>query len=76
MAKACRRMRVQPKCGSSDLHPIRRTRHFPKKSINPENDGNENKQIQRRADNWFPPAGSGCLVLLCHKFNFRLTHLQ
>jgi hypothetical protein len=33
-----------------DLLPINRTGYFSKKSINPENDGHENKQIQRRAD--------------------------
>jgi len=36
-----------------DLLPINRTSHFSKKSINPENDGHENKQIQRRANHWF-----------------------
>jgi hypothetical protein len=32
--------------GLADLLPINRTSHFSKKSINPENDGHENKQIQ------------------------------
>jgi hypothetical protein len=40
-----------------DLLPINRTSHFSKKSINPENDGHENKQIQRRANHWFSAAG-------------------
>ena len=30
---------------ASDLPPISRTSYFSKKSINPENDGHENKQI-------------------------------
>ncbi len=42
---------------ADDLPPINRTSHISKKSINPENDGHENKQIQRRADHWFPAAG-------------------
>jgi xanthine/CO dehydrogenase XdhC/CoxF family maturation factor len=33
-----------------DLLLINRTRRFPKKSINMENDGHESKQIQRIAD--------------------------
>ena len=33
--------------------PINRTSDFSKESINLENDGHENKQIQRRADYWF-----------------------
>ncbi len=40
-----------------DLPPVNRTSYFSKKSINPENDGHENKQIQRSADHWFPAAG-------------------
>ena len=35
------------------LLPISRTSYFSKKSINPENDGHENKQIQRRANHRF-----------------------
>ena len=36
----------------NDLLPITCTSHFSKESVNPENDGHENKQIQRRADHW------------------------
>jgi hypothetical protein len=43
--------------GDFDLPPINRTSHISKKSITLENDGHENKQIQRRADHWFPAAG-------------------
>jgi len=39
-----------------DLPPINRTSYFSKKSINLENDGYENKQIQRRANHWFSKA--------------------
>jgi hypothetical protein len=42
---------------AADLPPINRTAHFSKKSITLENDGHENKQIQRRADHWFSAAG-------------------
>ncbi len=42
-----------------DLPPINRTSHFSKKSINPENDGHENEQIQRRADHWVSEASRG-----------------
>ena len=38
--------------GMADLLPIGRTSHISKKSITPENDGHENKQIQRRANHW------------------------
>jgi hypothetical protein len=37
--------------------PINRTSYFSKKSINPENDGHENKQIQRRANHLLSAAG-------------------
>ena len=40
-----------------DLPPINRTSHISKKSITLENDGHENKQIQRRADHWFSAVG-------------------
>jgi L-serine dehydratase len=42
---------------TGDLPPINRTSYFSKKSINPENDGHENKQIQRRANHWLSAAG-------------------
>ena len=48
-----------PKGVAGDLPPTNRTSYSSKKSINPENDGHENKQIQRRADHWFPAAGRG-----------------
>jgi DNA invertase Pin-like site-specific DNA recombinase len=44
---------------TNDLLPLNRTSHFSKESINPENDGHENKQIQRRANHWFSAAGRG-----------------
>ena len=37
---------------SRDLPPTNRTSHISKESINPENDGHENKQIQRRITEW------------------------
>ena len=43
--------------GVGDLLPINRTSYFSKKSIYSENDGHENKQIQRRANHWFFEAG-------------------
>ena len=47
-------------CGMDDLPPITRTSHSSKKSINPENDGHENKQIQRRENHWLSaPSRSG-----------------
>ena len=39
--------------------PISCTSHFSRKSINPENDGRENKEIQRRTNYWFSAAGRG-----------------
>ena len=42
-----------------DLLPMSRTSHFSKKSINPENDGHQNKQIQRRTDH---PSGGPLLA--------------
>ena len=44
-------------CELNDLLPTTRTSHFSKKSINPENDGHESKQIQRRKDHWISAAG-------------------
>jgi hypothetical protein len=40
-----------------DLLLVNHTSYFSKESINPENDGHENKQIQRRTDHWLFEAG-------------------
>ena len=46
VARAGTEESVFTKSYAIDLLPINRTSHFSKKSINPENDGHENKQIQ------------------------------
>ena len=43
----------QQSAGEVDLHPINRTNHFSEKSVTPENDVHEKKQIQRRTHGWF-----------------------
>jgi len=38
---------------------MKRTIYFSKKSIKPEKDGHENKQIPGRTNHWFSAAGRG-----------------
>ena len=43
----------------SKLPPINRTVYFSEKSVNPENDEYQNKQIQRSENHWFVETGPG-----------------